>query len=43
MIPASCMTSSVYGRQTLRNCKEVFCDNGWTVSLREYTVTSLFL
>ena len=32
LIPASCSTSSVYGKQQLRSGEEVFCDSGWMVS-----------
>ena len=31
--PASCLTSSVFGAQQLRSEEEIFCDNGWTVSM----------
>ncbi|CAK8688732.1 unnamed protein product [Clavelina lepadiformis] len=34
IVPTSCLTSSVYGRQTLRSGEEVFCDGGWTIIQR---------
>ncbi|CAK8691660.1 unnamed protein product [Clavelina lepadiformis] len=36
LLPASCYTSSVYGRQTLRSGEEAFCDEGWTVFQRRF-------
>ncbi|XP_076814710.1 ficolin-2-like isoform X2 [Clavelina lepadiformis] len=34
LIPASCSTSSVYGKQQLRSGEEVFCDSGWMLIQR---------
>jgi len=34
--PASCLGSSVYGRQRLRFGDEAFCDNGWTASFCDW-------
>ena len=31
LLPASCLTSSVFGGQQLSSGKDAFCDNGWTV------------
>ncbi|CAK8674371.1 unnamed protein product [Clavelina lepadiformis] len=36
LIPASCLTSSVYGKQRLRSGEEVFCDSGWRVIQRRF-------
>ena len=42
---ASCETSPVYGKQTLRSGEEAFCDEGWTVSqiMSVVKVTSLLI
>ncbi|XP_076823733.1 microfibril-associated glycoprotein 4-like [Clavelina lepadiformis] len=36
LIPTSCLTSTVNGKQTLRSGEEAFCDAGWTVFQRRF-------